>query len=69
MMMQLNPQIPLMTEKGPAQAIMVIDYSEEYDLLFVCILDESGEIWTFPNSKVRGFTNYSIGRKNPSEIK
>lgn len=66
---QLNPQIPLMTEKGPAQCIAVIDYSEEFDLLWVCILDETGEIWTFENSKVRGFANFTIGRKKPSEIK
>jgi len=69
MILQLNPQIPLITEKGPAQAIMVLDYSEEHDLMWICILDESGEIWTFPNSKIRGFANYTIGRKKPSEIK
>ncbi len=68
-MLQLNPQIPLVTEKGPAQAIMVIDYSEEHDIFWVCILDDSGEIWTFPNDKVRGFANYTVGRKKPSEIK
>lgn len=60
---QLNPQIPLITEKGPGQAVAVIDYSEEHDLMWVVILDDTGEIWTFPNSKVRGFPNYSIGRK------
>lgn len=66
---QPNPQIPLKTEKGNGQAIAVIDYSEEHNLMWVVILDESGEIWTLPNDKVRGFENYSIGRKKPSEIK
>lgn len=68
-MLQLDPQIPLITDKGPGQAILVIDYSEESDLMFVVILDDTGEIWTVPNHKVRGFANYSIGRKKPSEIK
>lgn len=65
---QLNPQIPLVTEKGGGQAIGVIDYSEEHDLLWVVMLDNNGEIWIFPNSKVRGFKNYSMGRKDPSTI-
>lgn len=69
MMLQLNPQIPLITPKGDAQAIMVIDYSEEHHLQWVCIQDDTGEIWTWPNDKVRGFKNLSIGRKNPSPIK
>jgi hypothetical protein len=60
---QLNPQIPLQTPKGGGQAIGVIDYSEEHDLKWVVILDESGEIWTFANSAVRGFPNLSMGRK------
>lgn len=62
--LQLNPQIPLLTEKGPGQAVAIIDYSEEHDLMWVVILDENGEIWTLPNSKVRGFPNYSNGRKD-----
>lgn len=61
---QLNPQIPLITERGNGQAIAVIDYSEEHHLMWVIILDDNGEIWTVPNDKVRGFPNYTIGRKN-----
>lgn len=60
---QLNPQIPLMTEKGSGQAVAVIDYSEEHDLIWVVILDENGEIWAVPNGKVRGITNYTMQRK------
>jgi hypothetical protein len=59
---QLDPQIPLETEKGPGQAVGIIDYSEEHDLLWVVILDDGGEIWTFRNSQVRGFPNYTMGR-------
>lgn len=59
---QLNPQIPVMTDRGGAQAVAIIDYSEEHDLKWVCFLDSDGSCWTFPNSKVRAFPNYSMGR-------
>lgn len=59
---QLNPQIPFITEKGKGQAVGVIDYSEEHDLMWVIILDDSGEVWVMPNAKVRGFPNYTSGR-------
>ena len=61
---QLNPQIPVITSKGNGQAIAIIDYSEENDLLWVVALDENGEVWTMPNSDIRLFPNYSIGRKS-----
>lgn len=66
MILQLNPQIPLLTELGPGQAILIIHYSEEHYIEFVVILDETGEVWTFPNTKVRGFKNWTMGRKEPS---
>lgn len=61
---QLNPSVPLfIPEKGAGgEAIAVIDYSKEDDLMWVIIMDDTGEIWTVPNAKVRGFKNYSIGR-------
>ncbi len=61
---QLNPSVPLyIPEKGAGgEAIAVIDYSKEDDLLWVIIMDDTGEIWSVPNAKVRGFKNYSIGR-------
>lgn len=62
MMLQLSPQIPMITEKGPGQAIMVIDRGDEHHLLWVVVLDRGGEIWCIPNTGVRGFANYSIGR-------
>lgn len=69
MLTQLRPQIPLIVlphgpcPGGNAQAVGVIDYSEEHDLMWVCILDDGGQIWTVPNKHVRGFANSSIGRK------
>ena len=63
MIIQLHPQIPVVTPKGNGQAIMIIDYSEEHDLMWVVFLDENGECWTFKNSEIRAFENYSMGRR------
>ena len=60
--LQLDPQIPMLTPKGGAQAIALIDYSEEHDLKWVCALDEGGAIWTFANKDVRLFANPTMGR-------
>ena len=62
MMLQLNPEIPLMTPKGEGRAFLVIDYSEDHDLLFTCFVNATGEIWTFRNSEVRQVENITMGR-------
>lgn len=68
MMLQLDPQIPMITPKGKGQCIFVIDYSEEHDLKWVVIQDDTGEIWCWPNDKVRGFKNITMGRNSVSKI-
>lgn len=60
--LQLNPTIPLETPLGSGQAIMVIDYSSEHHLIWTVIIDSTGEIWSFPNPKVRGQKNITMGR-------
>lgn len=69
MITQLEPQIPLITPKGPGQAILVIDYSEEHDIKWVVIQDDGGEIWTWKNDQVRGFKNITMGRTKITPIK
>lgn len=69
MILQLNPQIPLITPKGPGQAILIVDYSEEHDLKWVVIQDEGGEVWTWSNHQVRGFKNITMGRNKITPIK
>jgi hypothetical protein len=66
MMMQLNPPIPLDTAKGKGFAHMVIDYSQEHDLIWAVFLDESGECWLFRNSEVRMQRNFTLGRTGQS---
>jgi len=62
MILQLNPPIPMETEKGKGLAWLVIDYGAEYNLLWVVVIDDTGEIWTFENQKVRAQKNITMGR-------
>lgn len=64
MMIQLNPQIPVLTPKGPGVAIFLIDYSAEHDLHWTVFPDESGECWTFSNREIRAQKNITAGRKH-----
>jgi hypothetical protein len=62
---QLNPSIPVdIAERGPGQAIAVIDYGPEHHLIWVTALDASGEIWCAPNPMVRVQSNWTMGRKS-----
>ena len=63
MILQLNPTIPIWRVKDGMNgyAFMVIDYSQEHNLLFVCAMDD-GEIWTLCNQEIRIQKNISLGR-------
>ncbi|QJU56542.1 hypothetical protein HL653_00970 [Sphingomonas sp. AP4-R1] len=64
---QLEPPLPLtVLDKGDGYAVAVIDYGQEFDLLWVVALNDSGEIWCAPNPKVRMQGNWSMGRKRPA---
>jgi hypothetical protein len=65
MMLQLNPPIPVMTPKGKGYAHILIDYSQEHDLYWVCFIDETGECWTYSNKEIRAQTNVSLQRILP----
>jgi hypothetical protein len=67
-MIQLNPQIPVVTTKGNGWAFFLIDRSQEHDLEWVVFLDNTGECWTFKNSDIRIQKNYTLHRKNISDI-
>lgn len=65
MIIQLNPAIPMhVIDKGHGYAIAMIDYSQEHDLLWVVAINETGEIWTVPNQKVRMLKNITMERIN-----
>jgi hypothetical protein len=62
MMLQLSPVIEVDTPKGRGHAEVLIDYGAEADLLWVVVLRDTGEIWTFRNADIRATANISIGR-------
>ena len=63
MMIQLNPMIPIVrvSDKMEGYAFLVIDYSQEHNLLFTCAMDD-GEIWTLSNHDIRFCKNISLDR-------
>lgn len=69
MILQLNPMIPIfrLSDGMEGYAFLVIDYTQEHDLLFTCALD-NGEIWTLSNKDIRFQKNISLGRKYPPII-
>ena len=62
MMLQLDPPIPLDTPRGKGLAHVLIDYWPEHHLIWVCIMDATGEIWCWPNPQVTGRENPTMGR-------
>jgi hypothetical protein len=65
MMIQLNPMIPVysLKHKMEGYAFLVIDYSQEHNLLFAVALN-NGEIWTLKNQDLRFTKNISLDRNN-----
>jgi len=63
MILQLNPMIPILrvSDSLEGYAFLVIDYSQEHDLLFTCAMD-NGEIWTLNNKEIRFCKNISMDR-------
>ena len=63
MMLQLSPTIPMVRDADGMKgyAFLVIDYSQEHDLLFTCAMDD-GEIWTLSNRDIRIINNVTLNR-------
>lgn len=61
-LLQLNPSIPVITPKGSGEAIVLLDYGSEHDLMWVVALDDGGQVWTFKNSLIRLHKNETLGR-------
>jgi len=63
MMIQLNPMLPIfrVSDEMEGYAFLVIDYSQEHNLLFTCAM-ENGEIWTLSNQEIRFCKNISLNR-------
>ena len=65
MIVQLNPMLPIfrVSNQMEGYAFLVIDYSQEHNLLFTCAMDD-GEIWTLTNKEIRFCKNISLERYN-----
>ena len=64
MIIQINPMLPIfrVSDEMEGYAFLVIDYSQEHNLLFTCAMD-NGEIWTLSNQEIRFCKNISLNRK------
>jgi hypothetical protein len=64
MILQLDPMIPVcrVSYGMECYAFLVIDYSQEHNILFTCAMD-NGEIWTLNNKEIRFCKNISLDRK------
>jgi transcriptional antiterminator len=62
-MLQLNPMIPIfrVSDNMEGYAFLVIDYSQEHNILFTCAMD-NGEIWTLGNAEIKFQKNISLKR-------
>ena len=61
-MLRLDPPIPVITPKGKAWAHVLIDYSQEHHLVWVCFQDDTGECWSWQNKDIRIQPNPTLGR-------
>lgn len=60
--LQLNPSIPVNTPKGSGEAWFILDYGPEFDTMMGVCIDQTGEIWIYKISELRGLKNITLGR-------
>jgi hypothetical protein len=61
-MLQLNPPIPVVTEKGDGWAYFLKEESMDHHVVWGVVLDDGGEIWWIENPQVKVGHNYTYGR-------
>lgn len=70
MFTQLNPTIPLhVLGRGEGYALAVIDYGQEHNLIWVTVINATGEIWCAPNPEVRLLANWTMARPRSSAVR
>jgi len=69
-MLQLNPMLPIVRNSDGMKgfAFLVIDYSQEHDLVFTCAMDD-GHIWTLSNKVITFDNNITLNRIIANETK
>lgn len=68
-MFQLDPPIWLETPKGIGLAHFVERVSMEHSLYWTVFDETTGQIWTWPNERVRAVKNITLDRINPEKTK
>lgn len=63
MIHELRQVIWLETPKGLALAKFLVDRGVDADNEWICIVNETGEIWSFDNSDVLVCKSYTLGRR------
>jgi hypothetical protein len=58
---ELRQSLPVTVPQGKGYAIGVIDYGQEHHLIWVVVIDQTGEIWCTPNPDVRVRPNPTMG--------
>ena len=59
-MLQLNPPINVMTDLGPGNAELAVDYGPDADAYYCVVLDHGPRVW-LKTSECRRATNLSAG--------
>lgn len=67
MIHELSQMLWLDTPKGLGLAKFLIDRGIDSDNEWVCVMNETGEIWSFDNSDVRAAKNITIGRRDRTD--
>jgi hypothetical protein len=63
MIHELQQVLWLDTPKGIALVKFMIDRGPDSDTEWLCVINETGEIWTFDNSDVRACKNLTLQRR------
>lgn len=63
MILQLNPPLQIETPKGDALAMFVVDYGADWSLIWVAVIDATGECWSFQNPEIKFPKNITTGRR------
>lgn len=57
-----DPPFPVVTPRGKGWAHWMIDRTQDHNLEWVVIQDDTGECWTYQNPVVRFQVNETMGR-------
>lgn len=64
MFTELRQPLSMISPKGRALAIAVIDYGFQSDLIWVCVQCDTGELWCWGNRDVKMEANITMGIRN-----